>query len=302
MMKTCILISTCEKYRWVAEFTRNWIDRCWKSHPPVFFCGSRGNENDSWLPLIEDQRDWMGILYHATLELLSRGNTHTYLILDDHPPLWKCHEKHLNQTIPGLMEQLEAIYIGLNGWGQGRSPSGVVLDRSWYRIENVSTDYLWKFQLHPALWDLAFLNQLLKIMIKNLPMELHTPWAFERRTGAVDARIPEEWKKRSFRVYGQLMTGSPGRNRFLSGVIWTIKVIRFFSGRLLGQKAWNKVEEKLGFLSQYYEGPYPLMWSGILKKGELNTAMLHYLKLNRKKLFLKELTEAASGNLSLASN
>lgn len=291
-MKLCILLSTCESYRRIAEFTCSRIDRLWAYHPPIFCCGSNSGNKKSWLPLVDEQTDWMKILFTATFELIDRGYSQVYLILDDHPPLWKCHEKHLNKTIPEMMAQLKAVYMGLNGWGQGRALTGSIMNNNYFRVENVSQDYLWKFQLHPALWDLFFLHQLLKGMIEKLPVELHSPWAFERRTGTVEADIPEEWKKSSYRICGQSMTRSSLRKNYFFLVRWIVKVMRFFAGKIIGIEAWKKIDQGFAFLFQYYEGPYPLIWSGAIKKGKLNKDLIRYLKFHGKIFFLNELKKS----------
>ena len=195
----CILISTCDAYKELASWTAKTIDRYWRPHPRVFFCGSRDTRDGVWIPMTRDPVDWMGITLDAAAALQERGYKKCYLVLDDHAPVFSCHASHLNDTIPYLMDKIDATYIGLNGWGQpGREKNGKVLGQDFYYIENVSPDYPWKYQLHPGLWCLSSLIEILKTLTRQLPIEKHNPWSFERRSGEAGSRLQENLKRRAY--------------------------------------------------------------------------------------------------------
>lgn len=288
-MDLCILTPTWVGYRRLAELTTRVIDRHWPDHPPIFYCGVPGREDEPWLALRDDPADWIGFVHRAVRELRQRGYHRCYLVLEDHLPVFPCHAVHLNRTLPRLGDELDAAYVGLNGWGQGRPPAGVVLGpkRGW--LEHLSREFLWKFQLHPALWRLDALEAILEALVAELPLELRTPWAFERRAGRADARIPEALKDGAYRVCGERMTAGPARAARVQLERFAAKAIRFAAGRLLGQPAWTRVDRLVAFLFQYYEGPYPLFLSGIMTKARLNRALIRFLRLHGQRALAREI-------------
>lgn len=276
----CILVSTCDRYRAMAELTGRQLDRHWPGHPPVFYCGATSGDGETWLPLRDRPADWMGIVGRAVSELRRRGFRLGYLILEDHPPVFACAVEHLNRTLPGLMMQLGAAYIGLNGWGQGKPQRGVILGREHYWLEHLSRSFLWKFQLHPALWRLDALTAILEGLAPNLPLERRSPWAFERGAGREDAPVPEDLKERAYRVCGERMSARPVKARLVGLERLGVVLLRSALGRLLGDGARRRVEEVAGFVFGYYDGPYPLFRSGALVKGRTNPALVRFLTLH----------------------
>ena len=85
------------------------------------------------------------------------------------------------------------------------------------------------------------------------------------------------------------MTHSQIRYLIQRVLLWAGKVIRYLMGKTLGKKYWIWMDRQIAFLFQFYEGPYPLIWSGLLKKGALNPELIRYLRFFGKKNFLKEL-------------
>lgn len=276
-MSVCVLISTCDKYQPVAEFSGAMIDHFWIGHPSIYYCGLSG-PGPGRLPLETDPGDWMGILRDALGALRQIGYKKIYLVLDDQPPLARCHEGHLNNTLPALMDKLGAINISLNGWGQGRLSNGEILDDSYYCIERVARDFVWKFQLHPALWEIESLMVVLDTAMDGLAPHERTPWMFERKTGGRNSGLPERLTERSYRICGLRMSASRTR-------VWLVRVERFLAavaafgiGRMFGDRARSRFDGAMRFITRYYEGPYPLLWSGVLTKGELNSDMVRRLR------------------------
>lgn len=289
--KTCILVSTCDRYRVFADLTAKLIDEYWRDHPSVYFCGADVSERDDWLPLVDDPKDWLSITKHALEDILERGYRQCYLILDDHPPVGLCHSIHLNQTLPDLMDELEAATICLNGWGYWRAgPEGKLLGRKYFRIEQMAENHPWKFQLHPALWNVEALTELLDILLSDVTKARHTPWVFERELGNMGGRLPEHLKRKSYRVNGRKMSVS--RGRVLLDVVEkrTFDIVRAVMGKLFGVGMWKRIDSSWGGVYRYYEGPYPLIWSGILTAGSANKDYLTWLRRHRKRTLFPQIT------------
>lgn len=298
-MATCILLSSCDRYLPIAEFTIGQIGRCWASHPEIFMSGiSACKKNLQFLPLRDDPEDWMSITLHACHELLAKGFTKCYLVLDDHPPLAKCHDVHLNKTIPEIMSKLKASVISLYGWGQGggtREPCGTILDKSVFNIERLPSDYLWKFSLHPGLWKLYDLVSLLDVLLKQATnINERTPWRFERVAGSCEFTIAEKIKNSSYRICGNRMTVAPFRSHIRNTELFFCNVLLFFSEKMFGKSTWFKLYNNSAHLYHYYEGPYPIYWRGLLTKGKVNTEIQKYLVFHKSNVELINFLKASS--------
>jgi hypothetical protein len=291
----CLLVVTYVAYEPLAALTGRIIDRHWPAHPPTFYCGADHPSADDWLPLRDDPADWMSIVLRAAREVRARGYRSVYLILEDHPPLFSCHARHLNRTIPELMQRLGAAIIALNGWGQGKPQYGSILGPDVWWLEHFPPGFLWKFQLNPALWSLEALETLLETLVAQLPPERRTPWAFEREGGRANAPLPETLKRGCYRVAGARMSGAPLRRGFMRMEKLGVHVWRFLAGRVGGQEAWSRADQKLDFILRYYEGPYPLYRNGILERGRLNESCLRYLTLHGRRRLARELRDTVQG-------
>ncbi len=286
-----ILISTCERYRPMALFTAQQLRRLWENTPPLFSCGleSALDPKCAELPLRDDPKDWMAVTLSACLDLRSRGISQAYVILDDHPPLARCHAEHLNRTIPEMMNELGATSISLSGYGQRRRRMGQILRwRSW-DVDRVPATELWKFPLHPALWDLNALQAILEHLMATLPVEEHTPWAFERKGGDPDSTLPDHLKANSYRLCGEQMTSRPGyflRHLPLRFAQFGADVLRFATSIVGGDQARARMDSALRWLDCPYDGPYPLFWSGLMAKGKINPHLATYLSVTGRRHLL----------------
>ena len=291
-MSACILLSTCDKYLKMAGFTRAMIDRCWAAHPPVFFCGAKNASGPEWLPLRNDPADWVGITASAADDLMIRGYEKCYLILDDHLPLGPCNEEHLNRTLPELMDKLNAAYIGLYGWDQRTQSRGTLLGREHYRLQKQDSAFLWQFSLHPALWDLRALKELLSSLMQTQNLALRSPWAFERRSGSEAFTVPESCRSRAYRICGLSMLG--GKNRGLRKYsrlleFRLIDCVRLFFILVHAGKALARWDAFMSPEYDFHDGPYPLYWSGVLRKGNVNENLIRFLRARRRTIMLEEL-------------
>jgi hypothetical protein len=295
-MDLALLVVTSEAYRPLAELTGRLLDRHWPGHPPTFYCGaSRGRAGtpDSWLPLRDEPVDWIGITLRAVGELRGHGYRQAYLILDDHPPLFRCHAPHLNRTLPQLMQRLGAASVGLYGWGQGKASRGTILGRADGWLERLGTEYPWKFSLHPALWHLEDLSTILEALAAELPVARRSPWAFERHAGRPDGPLPESLQRRAFRLAGTRMTAAPLRRELLRLERLGGRSLRFALRRLGGEAAAHGLDGILDVIVKYYEGPYPLYRSGVVVRGRINESCLRFLALHGRARLAREIRKAA---------
>ena len=293
----CILIPTFERYRPIAEFTRAKIAEYWPAHPPVFFCGLAPRAAEEYcLQLRDDPADWMALVRSACGDLQARGFARCYLILDDHPPLEPCHARHLNETLPALLDRLRAAYINLHGWGQHKPRQGHRLGARDFYLEQPGHDYLWKFALHPGLWNLAALTELLDLLLATPEQSERTCWKFERRAGAL--QLPAHLRAASYRICGTKMTARRGAwlfARWRAVELFAFDVLRFLIRIGAGQRARARFDAARVGAYHFYDGPYPLFWSGLMKKGRLNPDLVFFLRLHRRHGFLAEVERAVAG-------
>ena len=298
MSRACILISTCDKYQKVATFTRAMIDRYWAAHPPVWLCGVGNSSGPEWLPLRNDPADWVGITLSAVEDLMARGYDQGYLILEDHPPLGPCNSGHLNQTLPAMMDELKAAYIGLYGWDQRTPSKGTLLDRNHFRLQKQDASFLWQFSLHPALWNLPALKDLLSTLAQARDPSSHSPWAFERRSGADGFTVPDSCRDRAYRVCGLSMLGGRGRRwrKYARGIEFRlIDCVRLFCRLVHADNSLARWDALMSAEYDFHDGPYPLYWSGVLRKGKPNENLHRFLQWRRRLGYLVELERSTRG-------
>ncbi len=277
--RTCILVPVYYPYRWLAPFMQRCLDEFWQDHPPVFFCGLEADDVGALLtlPLREPAlpRDWTKFVRDAVTEVTNRGFETCYLILEEHLPLALCHARHLNTTLPKLLDQLAGAYIGLMGWDNRRfSTRAPVLDAASYRLMHLTTPDAPRFHLHPSLWRLDALRDCLALALED---SIHTPWRFEKVTEKHDAALPARWRNGCYQVCGSAMSANP-MNALMQ------RIERFIFLRLMaiypllpaGRMAdgyWRTI----GFDNFFYNGPYPMFFSGVMVKGKLNPYFAKYI-------------------------
>ena len=268
---TCILISTFDRCEKLARWTERRIDREWENHPPVFFAGlSRRDERS--LGFDGDPSDWMGVNLQAVRHLRESGHTHGYLVLDDHPPVGRCHAGFLNDRLPALAERLGAACIGLLGYGQHRRLEGEDLGPDFVHLEKTSPAYRWKFSLHPGLWNLGDLQTLLECRLETYPPGQRSPWNFERHRDVPGNPLVDSIAGRCFRIHG---TSSLDPEAHAHGTLIMESLSRlvadvgFFAAKVTGGKpARDAAELRRLWMFGHYLGPYPVYWSGCMRQGK----------------------------------
>ena len=297
-----ILISTFERYAKIAHFTKQEIKKQWVGYPPLFFSGLL-EQGERYLSFKSDSRDWMGVTLEAVIEMRHRGLTHAYLILDDHPPVGPCHDRFLNEVLPALARKLEAVYIGLLGYGQHRNVNGIVLGQENGFLEQCSPSYLWKFSLHPGLWNLEALEMILKQRHAAYCKGERTAWNFERHEDSCEDDLLQAFSSRCFRVCGSAFLQEPttmkhqirqeALRRFL------IDIILFVTKKTCGLDARKAVEKKLLWHFGHYLGPYPLFWSGLMQQGKAHHGFTQWLKAYGSKQLQEEYKNLTSPDAQL---
>lgn len=278
MNGACILLSTCDRYRPVAEWTESLVDRQWRDHPPLRRWG------------LGDDRDWMTVTRDGVAAMQQEGFRWIYLVLDDHPPVGPCQAGALNQTLPALAEKLQAVNIGLLGWGQRRGCEGVRSGRADGFLLRNDPGYRWKFSLHPALWSAEKLRELLEIRLGQFEPSARTPWNFERHHDAPDGPVSDELLSGTYRVDGNaLAVGSRSQDALVrEPLLFAFDIWRFFLRILQGQAKRDAFDRDHLWLYHYYRGPYPILWSGAVRGGQPSRDFENFLRFSGRRHMLAE--------------
>lgn len=276
----CILISSCDKYEPLATWTASRIDRVWADHPALFFSGLTARPSESYLPFQGDARDWMSVTLQAVESLLQRGFRWTYLILDDLPPIGECHADFLNRLLPAYAEKAGATMVSLLGWGQHRYVEGQVLSDA-LRLELVPPDSRWRFSLHPGLWQLERLREVLQVRCRQFETAQHTPWNFERHRPHDLEDFPRSILEACYRVHGRshVKERAPLLNDLIQSVGCFIVDVALFAVRITrGDDARQKAAARWLWPYCFYRGPYPIFWSGVMRQGKVGAEWAAFLK------------------------
>lgn len=281
--KTAILLLSCDKYFEVANLSLKLLQRHWVSHPPIFFCGTNRELSDGTsIPFTVDEKDWIGIAHQAVDHLLSEGYDYCYLILDDHPPMAKCNEKYLNNDLPNLARELKVTVISMVGWDQIRIYKGFKLGKNVDYLLNNDPYYRWIFNLHPALWNLLNLKELLEISLLNNKSE-RSARMFEACAGSVVTPIPERLRTGSYRVCGDRYADTGkwfSNSKIRRLILFCIHGIRFFAKVLGSDTLLNQVDVKTKLYTDFLNGPYPMFWSGLMQNGKIHMNAVRFLRLS----------------------
>ena len=225
-------------------------------------------------------RVWGRFVLDACRELKTRGFSKTYFLLEDHPPLAECHAGHLNNTLPSLIDELPASYIGLMGWDNRRFVTRAPVTGP-HRLMHLTPPRAPRFHLHPSLFRLDALIACLEVLARQ---DKPTPWGFEKICDKPDADLPENFKTACYQVCGEELAlhppGPAGRLRSAAERFFYHRMMNLYSplNRIgLGMKFWDT----LGFDDFFFNGPLPMFYSGIMSRGRVNPFFLKYLQTRR---------------------
>ena len=285
-MKTCILIPTFPRQLAAAHLSIELLDRYWPSHPEIFVCGVDA-EGDRFLPLECDPSDWMAVVHGGANALAQQGYSRVFLVLDDQGPIDECHEQHLNVTIPAWMTELDAVYISLRGWDHRRNSSGISLGTKYLHLQRQRASFPWRFALHPALWRLDVLIEILAKLRDGATIAQRSAWAFERRAGRPNGPVAGIWDNATYRVHGRRMMKHPtgilerGARHGIDGLVRVIDEALTkppFRSQTWPMPARKLLARCLMTDDVRYQGPYPMFFSGFLIRGRINPHMARFLR------------------------
>jgi len=296
--RLCVLITVFHPYRWLAPFTWELIEKFWPGHPPVYFCGLTSEEAGDLphIPVADGSlpRVWGDIALQAAKKLQADGFEAVYFFLEDIMPLDFCHAENLRDLLPSLLNSLPASYIGLMGWDNRRfaTKAGEVLPPDRHRLMHLTTARAPRFHLHPSLFRMEALVACLEALSTQ---EKRNGWGFEKLCEKPDAPLPEVFKQTCYQICGAelaLKKPAPVRRLRDSAERWFFH--RAMSLVPLAQKfGWGtRLAKAIGFDDFYYNGPFPMFYSGVMAGGRVNPFFLRYLERRRDPVF-SELVEAA---------
>ena len=76
---------------------------------------------------------------------------------------------------------------------------------------------------------------------------------------------------------------------FRRAELFAFDVLRFFIRILAGQGVRDRFDARYLGPYHFYDGPYPLFWSGVMKKGRVNPDLIFFLRLHLRHAQLAEL-------------
>ena len=293
MMIPPILMPTAPRYLPLAQWTCGQIAKFWPAHPRIYLCGAEGDERA--LPLCDDPRDWMRVVATACADLLAEGHKQAYVILDDHAPIAQCHNEHLNVTLPRMAEELGATSFVTGGYGPLNARKGEVHRWNGFTPECLPLSQPWKLPLHPALWNLQRLHDILVHLIGWLPDADHNPWAFERiGSDPKKGGLREEWLAACWRV-NSIETSTAealALHNFRDRIVrFALRISSFDAYIFAGRAGRDAVADAIAGLKHPRIGPYPCFWSGVMKKGRLNSDYLFYARFKNRPELTQGLAE-----------
>lgn len=279
-----ILVPVWKDYGWIAPMTLQTIHQFWNPHPPVWFAGPRGSISEN-LPCLEIAQDvpegnWCANLLEGIRAMKNKGFEWVYLVAEEHIPLALCHSQHLNRTLPDLMKALPAVYISLMGWDNRRFASrSPVLGRESYHLKHLVSPGDPRFHLHPALWRLDVLGACCELALRAESVN-GSAWHFEKINDRDETVHPPEWKSQCYQIdSGSMRLFKSGR---IAGISEDIHRAIYMKLQALypmipGRERANRFARLLRFDDVFCNGPYPLFFSGIMSKGEVNPYFRKFL-------------------------
>ena len=285
--RIAILMCTCESYTEVARSTCDLIDIFWQEHPEVFILGGKKFNDRYRIPFSCDEKDWIGMTSEAVSWLEKQGYGYCYLILDDHPPIGKCNADFLNYVLPELSQKCRATHVALAGWDQFQPKDGTIVSVGSHRMMKNNESYKWKFDLHPGFWNLSDLGKILK-QVMNASPRVFSAREFEGISGSGDLHLPAHFLSATYKIEGDCnVIGQNWFQHWLKRrtILYTLHALRLLA-RLGGQTLLSRIDDKTEVYTQYINGPYPIYWSGVIKKGSLNTNFLKFVEITKDNILL----------------
>lgn len=270
----------------------------------MWFCGL-DSEQSAGLPCIplsgsEDRSNWSTVLKSGIAGMKEKGFDAVYLIAEEHVPLQACHVEHLNETLPTLMQSLQAVYISLMGWDNRRYVSrSPCLGKVQHQLKHLVGKNDPRFHLHPALWSLEILEVCCDVALADKGKN-GSAWHFEKSCESVDSALPAMAKSSCYQIRASTLSLTR-KFTWQSAVEWGE---RFFYHKLMAfyplisrTRIGAKVARKIPFDDVFCDGPYPMFFSGIMAKGKLNKHCVRFLARHNKPLLNRILETIPNGRV-----
>lgn len=264
----CILIPVAPRYSWVLPILLECLREFWASHPPIVVAHALPQDTTR-----EGKLCWTRILHRGATEARNGGFSLTYLILEEHLPVAPCHAVHLNETLPDLMQELQASHISLMGWDNRRHPSkSPVLGKEFFRLKHLTGDRDPRYNLHPGLWKLPVLVKCCEQVLEKAGEDA-SAWQFERISARSDHPSLRGQSQKCYQICASSMAGgsSPLGRKIGSAME------RFFYMRMIGllplipsRRLRDSAFKFFNFDRVFSNGPYPMIFAGVLAKGNIN--------------------------------
>jgi hypothetical protein len=196
------------------------LDVMWPSHPPLYYALPAGRTSSYERAVQTAARTWVETLLAGLEHLRQLGNTHVFMLLEDHVPLWSCDERLLDELLGlAIGEDLPCLFFLKWEWPWRQAAYRTDADgriRGWRQIDIVTVDghalarvprdSLFYNQCQPALWKLDYYTALVAAALR---CGITDPWAFEKFVLADQPAhyvAPYRWPSRSsgYRRRGQV--------------------------------------------------------------------------------------------------
>lgn len=118
-----------------------------------------------------------------------------------------------------MLEELGAVYIGLNGWDGRTHFATEPLPKRFHGLRRLGPGFQHQFQLHPALWDIKCLLGLAEYFLQR---SYRTPWDFEKAARNHFNELPREWQQGGYRVEGRAMALAANTSHRLGLCFWRL--------------------------------------------------------------------------------
>ena len=282
------------------------LAECWNAHPPLHFIGLAEEEAGDlpFLPLGSGvaRESWCAMVLDGVQSAVQRGYQQCYLLLEEHLPLGECAANFLSNELPKKMGDVQGCYVSLMGWDNRRYlKRGTPLRGALEGWLHLNTPEAPRFHLHPAWWRLDVLQVCLEQTIKQGGS---SAWDFEKVNEKWSATHLQEWKNYCYQINGNVHAirsrrGIGKLSYSLETHIFHLLMRLYPAFAKMGLGGW--FWEQIGFDNFFFQGPYPMFFSGVMAKGGINhRAAAFFQQTGELRLLGKRLDEARRGVMKVS--
>ncbi len=251
---------------------REMLAEFWPGHPEIV-CTRK----------IDDGRNWTKNIQSGVEAAREKGFEAVFLINEEHVPIGNCDADYLEKILPAQARRLGACYVSLFGWDNKRfcskSPVNELEKGMWMHLVG---DHDPRFHLHPAWWRLDALEACCDLVLKDGRAN-GSAWHFEKTCDDIDACLPDDFRKACYQICAGVARNQPLPKKEMKvrlarrrGTNMAMAILPHLPEGFF-RDFWLKFWDFDGVVS---DGPYPMVFSGILAKGRLNPAFLKFCTSN----------------------